>query len=112
MGGAGSIILLVIFFAIFYFLLIRPQQRRQKKTQEMQRSIEKGDTIVTIGGLRGIVDVIDDTKVTIKCHGNTKLDFDRSAIREVIQKKVNVHEKEAKNIEESASEQEAEKQDS
>ncbi|GGH85790.1 preprotein translocase subunit YajC [Pullulanibacillus pueri] len=95
MGGAGSIIMLVIFFAIFYFLLIRPQQKRQKKTQEMQSSLEKGDKITTIGGLHGIVDVIEDGQVTIKCNGNTKLTFDRNAIREIVQKKVNPHEKDA-----------------
>ncbi|GGE42832.1 preprotein translocase subunit YajC [Pullulanibacillus camelliae] len=112
MGGAGLIIMLVIFFAIFYFLLIRPQQKRQKKTQEMQSGLEKGDKIATIGGLHGIVEVIEDNQVTIKCHGNTKLTFDRSAIREVLQKKVNPHEKEAKKDEEPAKEEEKQEQDS
>ncbi|TCP32260.1 protein translocase subunit yajC [Scopulibacillus darangshiensis] len=75
---------LIIFFVIFYFLLIRPQQKRQKKTREMQSSLKKGDKIVTIGGLHGIVDTIDDQSVTMKCH-TSKLTFDRAAIRDVVE---------------------------
>jgi len=78
---------LVIFFAIFYLLLIRPQQKRQKKVREMQSALQKGSHVVTIGGLPGTVDVIEDDKVTIKCHGTTKLTFDRASIRETINEK-------------------------
>ncbi|MCM3002617.1 preprotein translocase subunit YajC [Priestia koreensis] len=66
---------------IFYFLLIRPQQKRQKNVQQMQSSLQKGDKIVTIGGLHGIIESIDESKVVIKA-GNTMLTFDRPAIRE------------------------------
>ncbi|MBM7644697.1 preprotein translocase subunit YajC [Scopulibacillus daqui] len=78
---------LIIFFVIFYFLLIRPQQKRQKQTREMQANLQKGDKIITIGGIHGTIDVIDDEKVTIKCHNTTKITFDRAAIRDVYQKK-------------------------
>lgn len=74
---------LIIFFVIFYFLLIRPQQKRQKKTRNMQAELKKGDHIVTIGGLHGIVDVIEDQTVTVKSHNTTKLTFDRAAIRDI-----------------------------
>lgn len=48
-------------FLIFYFLLIRPQQRRQKELEERLKSIEKGDAIVTSGGLHAkVVGVSDD----------------------------------------------------
>lgn len=89
----SSIIVLVLFFVVFYFLLIRPQQKRQKKTQEMQAGISKGDKIVTIGGLHGTVETIEDNQVTIKCNGTAKLTFDRSAVREVTAKRSNPHEK-------------------
>ncbi|MEM7413034.1 MAG: preprotein translocase subunit YajC [Myxococcota bacterium] len=48
-------------FLIFYFLLIRPQQKRQKEQDEMLKAIEKGDSVVTLGGLHGkVVGVTDD----------------------------------------------------
>lgn len=47
------------------------------------RGTEKGDSVVTIGGLHGTVDSIDESKVVIKTGDNTRLTFDRRAIREV-----------------------------
>jgi preprotein translocase subunit YajC len=75
---------ILLMLVIFYFLLIRPQQKRQKNVREMQSNLQKGDKIVTIGGIHGIVDVIDENTVVISMN-NTKLTFDRAAIREVKQ---------------------------
>lgn len=75
---------LVIMFAIFYFLLIRPQQKRQKQVKEMQENLSKGDKIVTIGGLHGTIDALDDTTIVIKCGDGSRLTYDRQAIREVL----------------------------
>jgi len=83
MGQYGSIISLVLMFVIFYFLLIRPQQKRQKAVTTMQSSLKKGDKIITIGGLHGFIDSIDETKIVLKCGDSSRLTFDRSAIREV-----------------------------
>ena len=46
---------LIIIFAIFYFILIRPQQQKQKKHKVMLDSIQKGDKVITIGGIYGII---------------------------------------------------------
>jgi preprotein translocase subunit YajC len=49
-------------FLIFWLLLIRPQQRKQRDQEQMLKSIEKGDDVVTAGGLHGkVVGVTDDT---------------------------------------------------
>ncbi len=74
---------LVAMFAIFYFLLIRPQQKRQKAVQSMQSNLQKNDRVVTIGGLHGIIDSIDEDKVVIKAGDGSRLTFDRNAVREV-----------------------------
>ncbi len=78
---------LILMFAIFYFLLIRPQQKQQKKVREMQDSLSKGDKVVTIGGMHGIVDSIDEEKVVIKAGDGSRLTFDRRAIRDVVEQK-------------------------
>ncbi len=75
---------LILMFVIFYFLLIRPQQKRQKAIQQMQSELKKGDKIVTIGGLHGIVDAVDEGKIVIKCGDGTRLTYDRAAVREVV----------------------------
>ncbi len=79
-----SILPLLIMFAVFYFLLIRPQQKRQKKVQEMHAGLKKGDKIITIGGLHGTIDTINEDKVILLVNDNKKLTYDRNAIREVV----------------------------
>lgn len=83
-GGIAGILPLILMFVIFYFLLIRPQQKRQKATAAMQASIAKGDAIVTIGGLHGTVDAINEENntITLKTADGSRLVFDRNAIRE------------------------------
>lgn len=80
----SSIIMIILMFVLFYFLLIRPNQKRQKQRQNMLNSLQKGDKVVTIGGLHGTIVELDDTTVVIKANESTKLTFDRQAINTVI----------------------------
>jgi preprotein translocase subunit YajC len=58
----GMLVPMAAIFLIFYFLLIRPQQRRQKEQDAMLAAIEKGDEVITTGGLHGkVVGTTDDT---------------------------------------------------
>ncbi|MFB4163776.1 preprotein translocase subunit YajC [Alteribacillus sp. JSM 102045] len=79
-----AIIMLILMFAIFYFLLIRPQQKRQKQVREMHANLQKGDRIVTIGGLHGTIDALDENKIVILVENNQKLTFDRNSVRDVV----------------------------
>jgi preprotein translocase subunit YajC len=54
----GSLLPLIVLFAIFYFLIIRPQQKQQKEHSAMLEALEKGDKVVTSGGL-----IVEITKV-------------------------------------------------
>ncbi|WP_203361627.1 preprotein translocase subunit YajC [Bacillus sp. REN10] len=85
-----QIIMLLLMFVLFYFLLIRPQQKRQKAVAAMQSNLQKGDKIVTIGGLHGFIDAIDEGTVVIKCGDGSRLTYDRNAIREVVEKTTTV----------------------
>lgn len=82
LAGLSPILIMVV---VFYFFLIRPQQKRQKQVNQMQQNLAKGDQIITIGGLHGTVDAIDEDVVVIKVNENNRLRFDRSAIRTVVQ---------------------------
>jgi len=83
-GLLGTVFPLILMFVLFYFLLIRPQQKKQKAVQKMQSDLKKGDRIITIGGLHGFVDALDEGTVVIKCGDGSRLTYDRNAIREVI----------------------------
>ncbi|WP_110931788.1 preprotein translocase subunit YajC [Paenibacillus bouchesdurhonensis] len=69
-----------IMFIVFYFLLIRPQKKKQQSRNAMLRALQKGDKIVTIGGLHGTIVSLTDDTVVLLVNDATKLTFERSAI--------------------------------
>lgn len=83
-GGAVTLVTFGLVFVVFYFLIIRPQSRRQKKTKEMLTKLSKGDKIVTVGGIRGVVKSLTTDSVVIKVSGDTTLELNRSAISSVV----------------------------
>lgn len=75
---------IAIIFLIFYFLMIRPQNKKQKETEKMIAALKKGDKIVTIGGIHGVVSTTKEQTVIVKVDDNAKMEFSRSAIAQVI----------------------------
>jgi preprotein translocase subunit YajC len=69
----GFLVPMMLIFLIFYFLLIRPQQKRQKKQDAMIKGVEKGDSVVTAGGLHGKVTGVTDDVLTLDV-GSVKSD--------------------------------------
>jgi len=87
-GGGGSLISTLIMFgaifAIFYFMIIRPQQKRAKEREKLLSNIEKGDKVVTSGGVHATIVGIEDKTVLIEIAPNVKIKVERSAIGSVI----------------------------
>jgi preprotein translocase subunit YajC len=82
----GSLVTLIPFaliIVIFYFFIIRPQNKKQKETQKMLGTLKKGDKVVTIGGLHGVIQNVKESTVIIKVDENTKLEYSRSAVSSV-----------------------------
>jgi preprotein translocase subunit YajC len=90
-GGGGSFISTIIMFGaiflIFYFMIIRPQQKRAKEREKMLSNIQKGDKVVTSGGLHGVIAGLDEKTVLLQVGDNVKLKFERSAISSIISSK-------------------------
>lgn len=78
---------LILIFIIFYFLLIRPQQKKQKEVKQMLSTIQKGDKIITTGGIHGIVANIKEDIVSVKIADDVKIDVSRSCIAVVKREK-------------------------
>lgn len=83
-GGIGQILIIVLMFVAMWFMIIRPAQKRQKETTKMQSALKKGDKIVTVGGLHGEVEAIEDTTVVLIAEDGSKLRFERQAIGRVL----------------------------
>ncbi|MDQ3878781.1 MAG: preprotein translocase subunit YajC [Actinomycetota bacterium] len=78
--GASSLIFLALLIGIFYFMLIRPQKRRVQQHQQLVKSIEEGDEVITIGGMVGTVSEMDDDHMVLEVSPGTRIRFIRSAI--------------------------------
>lgn len=68
-GGIGTLIstlgLPILLLVFLYFIMIRPQQKQEKQTREMQKNLQVGDEVVTIGGIVGIVLRVEDATETV-----------------------------------------------
>jgi len=60
------ILILVLMVAMFYLLIFRPMRQREKKHDEMVSELQKGDEVITAGGIYGRVERIDDDSVVLK----------------------------------------------
>lgn len=86
-AGGQNYMLIIVFVLMFggmYFLSIRPQKKQQAKRAEMMQQMKKGDSVVTIGGMKGKIDEIDNAnkEVVIDVDG-VFLTFDLAAIRTI-----------------------------
>lgn len=74
---------LVLIFAIFYFLLIRPQQKRQKQHQNKLKAIDKGDSIITGGGIKGKVKKANETELEVEIAKGVTITVLRATVMDV-----------------------------
>jgi preprotein translocase subunit YajC len=75
-----SIIMMVLIFGVFYFFMIRPQAKKQKELKKYRENIQKGDAVVTIGGIHGKITEVKDTTVMVKIAEGTEIKLEKSAI--------------------------------
>jgi len=70
----------VLIFVMMYFFTIRPQRKRQQEQSKMVQELQRGDKIVTIGGLYGTIESVSEDSVTIRVESGTTMRFVKSAI--------------------------------
>ncbi|HUS87540.1 MAG TPA: preprotein translocase subunit YajC [Bacteroidales bacterium] len=71
---------LILVFVVFYFFMIRPQVRKQKDLTNYRGNLNKGDKIVTTGGVYGKITDVKETTVTVDVGDNVLLKIDKSAV--------------------------------
>ena len=85
-GGFESLILIVLMFGVLYFLMIRPQMKRAKEHKTMIEALQKGDEVVTSGGMLGRVTKINENYVTLDVANNVEVQIQRPAVQLVLPK--------------------------
>lgn len=83
-GQAGFdwtiIIFLLLIFGVFYLLIIRPQRRRQKEHQTLMQELQKGDEVITSGGIYGKVESLDEESVVLKIESGATIRIARGNV--------------------------------
>ena len=85
----GFLLPMVVIFVIFYFLLIRPQTKRQREHEEVLKKLDKGDRVVTNGGLHGSVVGVTDDVLTLEIGASgqkLRVKVDRKAVDRLLGK--------------------------
>jgi preprotein translocase subunit YajC len=98
-GLTSLVFQLGIIFAIFYFLLIRPQNKKYRNHAQMVAGLQKGDKVVTGGGIVGVITSADDKSrfVEVEIASGTKVEVLRSTVSELVEAKNKPAQKEQTN---------------
>ncbi len=84
--GMMSLIMIMLMFGVLYFLMIRPQMKKAKEHKSMLDALQKGDEVVTAGGVLGRITKIGDNYVTVEIANNIEVQVQRPAVQLVLPK--------------------------
>ena len=80
----SSLLPFVLIILVFYFLILRPQQKRAKSREKLLSGVQRGDKIITSGGVHGTVEGIEDNTLLVKIADNVKVKMEKSAIATIV----------------------------
>src|SRR5512147_3210908 len=80
-GGIESMLLIVLMFVVLYFLMIRPQMKRAKEHKTMIEALQKGDEVVTSGGILGRISKLNENYVTLEIANSVEVQVQRPAVQ-------------------------------
>lgn len=79
-GGWFMWVMLILIIAVMWFFMIRPQRKQQKELQKFRDGLQKGDKVVTIGGIYGTVVEIKEKTLLIEVDSNVKIKVDKNSV--------------------------------
>ncbi len=79
-GGFSFLGMMLLIFAVMYFLMIRPQQKKQKELVKFRNALERGQKIVTAGGIYGTVKEVREAYVLVEVDNNVDIRVDKNMV--------------------------------
>ena len=79
-GGFSGMIMIIAMIVIFYFFMIRPQSKKQKEIKKAREAMQKGDNVVTAGGIHGKIKEINDNTLLIEVAPGVSLKVDKGSV--------------------------------
>jgi len=81
-----SLILPIGLVVLFYFFLIRPQSKRQKEHKQMVNDLQKGEEVITSGGILGKITKVNEDFITLEIAKDVSLNIQKSAVQTIMPK--------------------------
>lgn len=89
-GGSATDVMgflpIIAIFVLFFFMIIRPQMKAAKEQRAMIAALQKGDEIITSGGIVGKVTKVSDDFVTVEIASNTEITVQKQAVQSALPK--------------------------
>ena len=91
-GGAGDagqwtgLLPIVLMFVLLYFMLIRPQMKRAKEHKSMTDGLQKGDEVITSGGVLGKITKVTDAYVCLEIAAGVEVNLQKGAVQTLLPK--------------------------
>jgi preprotein translocase subunit YajC len=87
-GDAGlmGFLPIILMFVLLYFLMIRPQMKRAKEHKAMVEALQKGDEVITAGGLLGKVTAVADAYIALEIAAGTEVSVQKAAVQTLLPK--------------------------
>ncbi|MBS1928913.1 MAG: preprotein translocase subunit YajC [Chitinophagaceae bacterium] len=79
-GSTSTLIMMGLMIAVFYFFMIRPQAKKAKQQKKFINDLQKGDKIVTIAGIHGTINKVDDNTIMLETSPGSYIKIEKSAI--------------------------------
>lgn len=79
-GGMQSLVFLLLIIVVFYFFMIRPQMKKQKEATNFRSSLQKGDKVLTTGGIYGKINDVKETTITLEIADKVIVRVDKTAV--------------------------------
>lgn len=79
-GGWTMWVMLLLIFVVMWFFMIRPQRKQQKELEKFRAGLQKGDKVVTVGGIYGTVVEIKEKSVLIEVDKDVKIRVDKNSL--------------------------------
>lgn len=84
--GFMGLLPIVLMFVLLYFLMIRPQMKRAKESKAMVESLQKGDEVITAGGVLGRISKMGEAYITLEIAPNTEISIQKAAVQTLLPK--------------------------
>jgi preprotein translocase subunit YajC len=85
-SGFMGLLPIVLMFVLLYFLMIRPQMKRAKEHKQMVEALQKGDEVITSGGVVGRISKMGEAYVSLEIAPNTEISVQRASVQTLLPK--------------------------